>query len=271
MKIMRYAFLFMGVILSANAADEFPNRRYYPEVRIIETVDLGRRLRDVMVVDVRSRYEYETLHINGAENVPLTADQFFEAKIKRLADSTRKPLVFYCNGRTCVKSYDAVRRAIYSKVDDAYAYDAGIMDWAKAHPDKTTLLGKTPIEAKDLISAEQFAARLLDPKVFASRVGDKTITLDIRDAVQRDSPLFPFIEKRAALDQKRRLDEVVAQAKRESKPLLVYDKTGHQVQWFQYFLVDKGVKDYYFLRGGAEAYFEATLGKVSLDSGKKVR
>lgn len=271
MKIAKSILLFLSITLSAHAVEEeFPNRRYYPEVRVIETADLNLRLPELQVVDVRSRYEFETLHVNGAINVPLIAAQDFEDKIRTVSERTRKPLVFYCNGRACVKSYQAARRAIFAKVDDVYAYDAGIMDWAKAHPEQTTLLYKTPIKASDLITQEQFSRRLLDPKAFGARVGagDKVVVLDVRDVVQRDSPLFPFVEKRAALDQKRKIDEVIALARREKKPLLIYDKTGQQVQWFQYYLVNKDVKEYYFLRGGAEAYFEATLGKVSLDNGK---
>jgi hypothetical protein len=36
------------------------------------------------------------------------------------------------------------------------------------------------------------------------------------------------------------------------------------VQWFQYYLESKGIKDYYFLEGGSEGYFQATLG-VKMD------
>jgi len=33
----------------------------------------------------------------------------------------------------------------------------------------------------------------------------------------------------------------------------VYDKVGKQTRWFQYYLEQQGLKDYYFLAGGAEA------------------
>jgi len=42
----------------------------------------------------------------------------------------------------------------------------------------------------------------------------------------------------------------------------VYDKVGKQTRWFQYYLEQQGLKDYYFLAGGAEGYHEAKLGRT---------
>ena len=43
----------------------------------------------------------------------------------------------------------------------AVVYDAGIMDWAKANPDKTTLLGKTPANKEKLIPKSTFAKKCI--------------------------------------------------------------------------------------------------------------
>lgn len=56
----------------------------------------------------------------------------------------------------------------------------------------------------------------------------------------------------------------MAEAKKARKTLLVYDKVGKQVRWFQYYLEQQGLKDYYFLAGGAEGFHEAKYGKVPL-------
>ena len=253
--------------LAYAASDEFPFRWRYPAVAVILTDDLAKRFGEVLVIDVRSKYEYDTLHIKDAVNVPL--DTGFRAAVLKLRDKHKKPFVFYCNGKTCLKSYDAVLIAAKAKLDDLLAYDAGIADWAKAQPDKTVLLGHSPIKPEDLIDMKSFEARLLEPKDFGARVGDKSVVLDVRDRLQRDTALFPLKEQRAQLDDMKKIDVVIEDAKAQKKTLLVYDQAGKQVQWFQYYLVSKGIKDYYFMKGGAQAHFDHTLGKVLLGSADK--
>lgn len=264
------AFLLMLILGMAPlyaAETDFPYRARYPDAPTLDATELFRRLDQINVIDVRSRYEFDTLHIKGAINIPL-ADKDFTEQVKALTQKNGNPLVFYCNGRTCHKSYDAVTLLQRSRVANAFVYDAGIVEWAQKYPSHTVLLARSPIKPSDLIDDARFKARLLAPKEFASRVGNNSLVLDIRDRVQRDNMLFPFKEQRAQLDEKARIDALLEQVKREGKALLVYDATGKQVQWFQYYLESKGVKDYYFMQDGAQGYYDATLGKVELGKGK---
>lgn len=269
-KLLWVLFLALSGLIHplANAAnEEYPYRVRYPDVSFMTTDELNKRFNEVLVIDVRSKYEFDTLHIKDAVNVPLATN--FGDKIVLLRQKFNKPFVFYCNGKTCLKSYDAVLLATKARLENLYAYDAGIFDWAKAQPEKTALLGRSPIVQADVIDEKSFKARLIEPKDFAARVGDKSVVLDVRDRVQRDTPLFPFKEQRAQLDEMKKIDVVIEDAKAQKKTLLVYDQTGKQVQWFQYYLESKGVKDYYFMKGGAQAHFDHFLGKVVLGSGEK--
>lgn len=249
--------------LAVAADTAFPYRTRYPDAPVLDAAELFRRIEQVNIIDVRSRYEFDTLHIKGAVNIPLS-DKDFTDRVKALTQTNAKPMVFYCNGRTCHKSYDAVTLLQRTRVGNAAAYDAGIFEWAQKYPSHTVLLGKSPIKPGDLIDDARFAARLLAPKDFAARVGNASLVLDVRDRVQRDTLLFPFKEQRAQLDEVAKIDAALEQAKREGKTLLVYDATGKQVQWFQYYLEHRAVKDYYFMKNGAQGYYDATLGKVEL-------
>lgn len=258
----------MAAMTPAQLADPaFPYRKQYLSIDVLSTQELAQRFQDVVVVDVRSKYEYETVHIKGAVNLPLESKDFVE-RARQLRQQSGKPLVFYCNGVTCRKSYDAAVIALTGRIEGCYAYDAGVFDWAKAHPELTVVLGKSPIEPGDLISDEAFKARLLAPKDFEARIGPNAIVLDVRDRRQRDTPLFPFREQRVPLDNREGINKVVEQAKREGKTLLIYDAVGKQVQWLQYQLERAGLKDYYFMKGGAQGYWEAKFGKVVLGEGK---
>ncbi|MCK7513724.1 MAG: rhodanese-like domain-containing protein [Desulfobacterales bacterium] len=221
---------------------------------------LQRQLDDCAVVDVRSRYEYDTLHIKGAVHIPLHKDKL-PAAVRALRATTDKPIVFYCNGTTCKKSYEAAELALQAGVTQVYAYDAGIDTWSRKFPELSVLMGKNPVHLSELISSESFKKRLINVQDFEARMEKGAIVLDIRDLRQRDVMLFPMREMRATLDDADKLALAVAEAKRVKKPLLVYDKVGKQTRWFQYYLEQQGLKDYYFLAGGAEGYHEAKLGK----------
>lgn len=251
-----------------SSASEFPYRSQYLDVAIMETAELNKRFNDVVVVDVRSPYEYQTLRIKDSVNIVLGTRSFLD-ELRKLREQTKKPIVFYCNGKTCRKSYDAVLAAQSARIPDTYAYDAGVFDWAKAHPDRAVLLNKSPVKPEDLISEKAYKERILEPKDFAARVGQNSLVLDVRDRIQRDSALFPFKESRAQLSETDKIDAVIDQALKGNKTLLVYDAAGHQVRWFQYYLESKGVRDYYFMKNGAQGYFDATLGKVSLGQDAK--
>lgn len=248
--------LLIAIAGTAAAAQEFPGRKLYPEVPIMEIAELEQRFDQVMIVDVRSEYEFDTLRIKGAALVPVS-DDLFTKKVAELRNQAgNKPLVFYCNGHTCEKSYQAVRKASFARITNLYAYDAGIFDWAKNHPDKTELFGKQ-LDIKFLISDEQFQAHLLEPDEFTERASTtNSIILDIRDRFQREGlSIFSGKERSVSLDNTK-LKNYVDQAKRDDKTLFIYDAAGHQVKWLQYFLESHGLTNYYFMKGGAKGFYD---------------
>lgn len=255
-----------GLSMITQAADEaakFPHRAKFKQVAIIDAEKLHAQLDQVVVVDVRTRYEYDTLHIQGARHIPL-AKETLPAAIKKLRAETRAPIVFYCNGTTCKKSYEATDLALAAGVQNVFAYDAGLDAWSTRYPEKSVLMQKGPASTEQLISKDRFKSRVISATDFEARLEKGAIVLDIRDRRHRDYALFPFKEERAQLDDSQKLAEVVAAAKRANKPLLVYDKVGKQIRWFQYYLEQHGVKNYYFLAGGSEGYHEAKFGKLAV-------
>lgn len=241
---------------SAKAVEDFPARKEFKDIPIYEINQLHNNFDKVVIVDVRSHYEYNTLHINGALNIPVALEDF-EQQVAKLRSTTNKPIAFYCNGHTCHKSYIAVKKAKKANIKDTFAYDAGIFDWARAYPQLTTLLGKSPINVKDLIDKKEHKARFLDPNTFSTRAwDDKSIVLDVRDKFQRAGVgFFPGKEYWASLDEQKKIHRYLAKAIKENKILYIYDETGKQVEWLQYLLQQEGVKNYYFMDKGATGYY----------------
>lgn len=251
--------LFTSAGLRAND-DAFPHRAKFKHVQIMSPEALHKDLANVIVVDVRSRYEFETMHIKGALHIILQKETLPAAAIELRAKSA-KPIVFYCNGNSCKKSYEAADLAIKAGVTNVHAYDAGLDTWSKQFPEQSVLLGKSPMNPADIISKGDFKKRLINGAEFETRLEKGAIVLDVRDLRQRDVVLFPMREMRAPLDDSKKIADAVAEAKKSKKPLLVYDKVGKQTRWFQYYLVQQGVKEYYFLDGGSEGYYDGKFGK----------
>lgn len=236
---------------------EFPGRELYPLVPVIELEALSNNFSDMVTVDVRSKYEFDTLRIKGATNIPLSSSTFVE-QMEQLRRKDNRPIVVYCNGKTCMKSYKAVLKCSVNKIENILAFDAGIMDWARTYPQHAVLLDRSPVDTKKLISQEDFKKHLLSPDQYGERVASTSaIVLDVRDRFQREGlSLFIGRERRAYLDDSKALNRFIDKAKRENKTLLVHDAAGNQVRWLQYHLQDRGLRKFYFMDGGTSAYYD---------------
>lgn len=240
--------------LTARAAEDFPLRPYYPEVPYITTADLLKTYDQTLILDIRSSFEYDVAKINKAILLPLT-DPEFAAKLEKLrAKDDPTPMIFYCNGHSCAKSYQATQLALSLGFAHVYVYDGGIFDWISAAPDKATLMGETPARAGRIISTDAFQERLFDFDGFAKAAETpNTIVIDIRDPFQR--AVMPRIDGVRNIPLDPLLDLVVSRIWTE-KRLLFFDAVGKQVCWLQYFLDSYGYFDYGFLKGGVRAIVE---------------
>lgn len=240
-------------------AEDFPGRTVYPGVEVYSTEQLEKSINDVNIVDVRSRYEYEVLHINSAHHISLNSKKF-AADLEALKAKSQKPIVFYCNGHTCYKSYKAVVKAKASGIKNVFSYDSGIFDWATAHPDKTTMLSVSPINPEKLISKKRLNDHMLEPDAFNQKAGNTGEILDIREPRQRGLlSLYPYRQINISLQEKDKLSKFLTSIKKVKKPLFIYDQAGKQVRWLQYYIEASGIKNYYFLKGGAKAYLKKRI------------
>ena len=121
-------------------ATEFPLRTKYPMASPIETGELNGIFDSAIIIDARAVAEYNVIRMIGAKNILLSKMQEKDLLAVRSKDDSR-PIVFYCNGITCSKSYKATRKAVGWGFKNVRCYDAGIFNWAQAHPEKTEFFG----------------------------------------------------------------------------------------------------------------------------------
>ena len=259
-------FLFCVVhsISMATPVNEFPLRYQYPSLDYVSTDELKSLISQekAVILDVRSEFEYRTLHIKSAWNLPL-GNKKFKATLRQIKESNPgKYIVLYCNGETCSKSYKAGLKCERANIEGCKVYDSGIFTWVKSNPEQSELYGVSPVLEKDLINDEAFSAHLLPADEFIDRVvNTNSIVLDIRTGMQQINDLLPVKgAKKAPLESKKFLKKV-AQAKKQKKPLLIFDATGKQIRWCMYYLEKEGIKNYFFAAGGVRS-----LDLVMLDS-----
>lgn len=260
--------LFVGaavvMLLAGNVfSAEFPLREKYPEVKPVTIEDLNANYDKTIIIDVRSQEEFDVIHVKKAEHIPVTKASFLDdlEKVRGKSDATN--IAFYCNGHTCAKSYKAADKAAAAGFQNVYCFDAGIFEWTSAYPEKSTLLGKSPVDPAKLISKEALNAKMLGWADFSAKAGDaNAVIVDIRDPFQR--------AKDATLDQNKtvnlkgirnipmdRLTKLLVKGEFKDKQLLIFDAVGKQVSWLQYYLEDGGYTNYAFLEKGVLAAAEA--------------
>lgn len=88
-------------------------------------------------IDTRVAAEYAEKHIKGAFSIPYkekfarvsTVDPEDTFTLAELPTNKEKPLVFYCNGSPCWKSYKGAAAAIKASYTKVYWFRDGIPAW----------------------------------------------------------------------------------------------------------------------------------------------
>ena len=256
LSILLVTFLFVSGVF----AGDYPLRSEYPTAKPITTKELNRDYNNYYIVDVRSRFEFDVIHIKKAKHISISKRSFPKLLEQLVGGNKSAKIAFYCNGITCAKSYKACKKANEMGYTNARVHDDGIFTWTEANPSKSVLLGKSPVKSSDLIPKSKLNKHMLAVKKFTDlSKADTSVLFDLRDPIQRaKNPAFP--KKSVKIDMDRfvkNLSKDQFREKKKKKTILMYDAVGKQVRWLQYYLEANGFKNYYFLSKGAWSIFGA--------------
>ena len=247
---------FIFLLTTICIAENFPYRDKYPEIEIIEQADLksGYDNDDFIIIDVRSKVEFETIHISKAINIPY-GHRNFTRDLNKLAQqqNLHKKIVLYDNGIDCIKPYIAARDGFdFASIPNIYVFDAGINSWAEAYPSATQFLGnKLRNPKEEFISKENFLKRNLHFDAFKKNASSSNaVVIDLRDPIQR-SEKIPGLENALPIPVDKIVKNIINKGHMKDKQLFIFDQVGGRVKWVMYYLVDNGYTDFYFLNGGA--------------------
>jgi rhodanese-related sulfurtransferase len=256
----RIPILFVTIMMLAStglarSSDDFPLRKKYPHLEPITSLQLAkaRASDEAIIIDVRTKAEFDIMHIKGAIHVPHILSEEQQTAWKTAAEKPHQYAVFYCNGVLCAKSYKAADLALsQGNFRGVRNFDAGILEWAETYPEETLFFGQplTRGNVKEhLISDSDFKQALVDTSTFIdmARSGSYAV-YDIRDSREKaEYPVNIPNKKEATLDE---LQQLLKEDLFPKSRVLLLDNVGRQVVWAQYYLNRFGVKEYSFLAGG---------------------
>ncbi len=240
----------------------FPLRKVFLTVDCINMNDFISNIEEkkVIIVDARNNTEYKIIRIKEAINIPIDDKRHFIEQVKLLRQRDSRPMVFYCNGKTCNISYKAAKLSMEAGIRNVLVFDGGIFEYSQTSPTNTLLLDKPISTSNRPISTPEFTQHLLDVKEFNDEImkhidSEKSFTiLDVRAQInQQGLSIYSCIpnNKHIALNKTEKLKRYLKKIAENNDTLFVYDWSGRQLRWIQYYIDEEGVNNYYFLHGGA--------------------
>lgn len=229
-----------------------------PAIGSIGSVELEQIFELIHLVDCRSRFEYDILHMKNATHVPV--DNMVKEDLQRLrAKDPAKAIVFYGNGEKCPESRAAYLKAAKWGYENIFFASADIFSWAKERPEKALFLGKIldPASQAKLFPSDQHLENYLPPGPFiAASRQPGAMVVDIRDRAEhnRFAITLPNL-KYLSLD---RLVTLIKSGSRKvrAKKMCIIDSCGGRSQWLPFVFADRGI-DYVILQGGVAAWRQA--------------
>ncbi len=254
-------FLCLALAGIASGSESSPFRAFYPHIKTISTNDLYEGIIDKTIIDVRSLFEYNVVHINSAINLPL-ADADFADRLFKLKDLQEEvELVFVGNDADCSRAFKAARIARLQGMTNVVVYDAGVFVWLHANPEKTWLMGQTPARLEEVLPLVQHQIHLASYDQFRRlAMKPQALVVDIRDIYRRRYVPQGLEVKNIVLGA---LLQAVGNRIWAERPLLIFDSDGSKIRWLQLYLQAGGYHNYQFLEGGLDALPRESLSSVS--------
>lgn len=131
---VKVLILFLSLILSfnLNAYDKPRAPEAVPGATIVlaeEVVDMILTNPKLIIIDSRKRTEYIKGHIEGAVNI-LNTEMMME-DLESIASDKTTALLFYCNGTLCIRSANAVTKAVDWGYTNIYWFRDGWKAWTE--------------------------------------------------------------------------------------------------------------------------------------------
>lgn len=250
---------------------KFPNRKFYPGLNYLSTEQMVTDIKagKYLIIDARPSLGYQTLRIKDAINIHSGDKQFVEKLLKAVKEND-KPIVFYCGGLTCQKSYKASIKAMTElrkrKINrEVFTYDSGISAFAYASPDMVLKNGEAVSEDNPILNVRKLKKHAKSAQEFTHLVNNDSegqyVILDVRENKQQIlRKLFMFKkENKITVLEPEKLIIFLNEIKASDKTLMVYGAVEKQIESIFQLIQTTGNKKWFYLEGGEYAYSQLMI------------
>jgi len=233
--------------IAKELSKKFYLRSFYPNVKTIDTNDFLSKYFDSIIIDVRSRFEFDIIHFTKAKHIAISTN-VVPALQRIRRQNAETPLIFYCNDSTDTRAFRATQQLLAAGYKNIYTFDTGVFPFLQVDSSKIVLMATTPAQPDLVIPEEDFNNTRIDYQQFRKKsLKRSTLVIDIRRTALRQ--FIPQLKGIKNIPLESLLDVIKNRIWSEKK-LLFFDQNGAQTAWLQYFLQASGYTNYYFLRGG---------------------
>lgn len=246
--------LFVG-FAPAQAKDIRSAADGFPHVETISVQALSQIYDTAVIVDVRTAIEFEVVKINAAVNVPYADGNIVPAVRRLTSESGGVPVVLVDNDRYSPRSFLAAGALVSAGIEHVRVLTEGVAGWLNAFPERSTLMGVTPMQNSQINLDILYARHQLDTAAFAeAAVSQRALVIDIRHPDNRS--VIPEFEAVKNIPMDAFLEGVGYRVWSERR-LLFFDMDSARTRWLHLFLQANGYMDYAFLQNGVTANSDA--------------
>lgn len=96
-----------------------------------QVVELILNTPDLVIIDSRKQEEYAKGHIENA--ISLLDTTMDEELLAEFVSTKASPVLFYCNGERCIRSTNAVTKALSWGYSNIFWFRGGWVEWREQH------------------------------------------------------------------------------------------------------------------------------------------
>jgi len=119
----------------ASFAERNDWQNLFTDIPTISLAEIEQRIDDLVLVDVRPKFDYDRKHRKGTTHMSFSSRMFMLQMEDLISKNQGKTIVVYCDTDNCIKSYRAVEKCRQEKLNNVVLFDLN-KDMAEASQDK---------------------------------------------------------------------------------------------------------------------------------------
>lgn len=116
-----FSLVFSSSVFSADVNNDWMN--LFPNIPSISLAEIEDRTEEVVLVDVRPKFEFERQHREGVKHMSFSSRMFMIQMEDLISQNKGKTIVVYCDADNCIKSYRAVEKCRNENMNNVVLFD----------------------------------------------------------------------------------------------------------------------------------------------------